>query len=70
MLLVVWRRDSLEDLQSLHSSSSSSGLMRDHAADGLVEDTGRCAEVEGTASCRVVSGHLAEIGMVLDCVEE
>ena len=44
--------------------------MWDHAADGLVEDAGWCAEVEGTTSCWVVSGHLAEVGMVLDCVDE
>lgn len=40
--------------------------MRNHSTDGLVEDTGRGTEVEGTASGGVVSGYLAEVGMVLD----
>ena len=66
-LLVVWRWDTLEDLQSLHGSGSTSGLVRNHATDGLVEDTAGCAEMEGTASGGVVSSDLSEVGMVLDC---
>ncbi len=41
--------------------------MWDHASDGLVEDTGWRAEMEGTTTSRVVSGDLAEVGMVLHC---
>lgn len=43
--------------------------MGDHAADGLVEDASGGTEVEGTATSRVVSGDLAEVGMVLDCIK-
>jgi hypothetical protein len=39
----------------------------DHASDGLVENTGRSAEMEGATTGRVVSGDLAEVGMVLHC---
>lgn len=41
--------------------------MWDHASDDLVEDAGWGAEVEGTTSSGVVTGDLAEVGMVLDC---
>jgi hypothetical protein len=39
----------------------------DHASDGLVEDTGGSTEVEWTTAGRVVTGDLAEVGVVLDC---
>jgi len=48
LLLVVRGRDTFEDLETFHSSGTTSGLMRDHASYGLVEDTGGSAEVEGT----------------------
>ena len=67
LLLVIRRRDTLENLETLKSSSTTGGLVRDHAADSLVEDSGRGAEVEGTTTSGVVSGHLSQIGMVLDC---
>lgn len=41
--------------------------MWDHAADGLVENAAGCSEMEGTTSCGIVSGDLAEVGMVLHC---
>jgi len=63
--LVVWWWDTLEDLQSLHGGGTTGGLVWDHTADGLVEDTGWGAEVEWTSSGWVVSGHLAEVGVVL-----
>jgi hypothetical protein len=44
--------------------------MWDHASDGLVENTGWCAEMEWTTSGGIVSGHLSEVGMVLDCRDE
>ena len=37
-----------------------------HSSDDLVEDTARGTEVEGTASSGIVSGDLAEVGMILD----
>jgi hypothetical protein len=43
--------------------------VRYHSSDGLVENTAWGTEVEGTASSRIVSGHFAEVGMVLDCRE-
>jgi hypothetical protein len=51
LLLVVRRRNALEDLEALKGGSAASGLMGDHATDSLVEDTGGSAEVEGT--CRL-----------------
>jgi hypothetical protein len=50
LLLVVWGRNTLEDLESLHSSSTTGGLVGNHAADGLVEDARRSAEVERTCT--------------------
>lgn len=66
LLLVVRRRNTLEDLQALHSSSTAGGLVGNHAADSLVQDAGRSAEVEGTTTSRVETGDLAEVGVVLD----
>lgn len=48
LLLVVRGRDTLEDLESLQRSSTSGGLVGDHATNSLVEDSGRGTEVEGT----------------------
>lgn len=48
LLGVIGGRDTLENLEALHGSSTSSGLVGDHATDGLVEDSGGSAEVEGT----------------------
>mmetsp|Transcript_36410 Transcript_36410/g.73412 ORF Transcript_36410/g.73412 Transcript_36410/m.73412 type:complete len:215 (+) Transcript_36410:136-780(+) len=45
LLLVVGVRDALEALQPVKRSSSTSGLVRDHAADATPEDLGRSAEV-------------------------
>ena len=67
LLLVVRGRDTLKDLQSLHSSLAASGLVGHHAADGLVEDAAGGTEVEWTTASGVVSGDLAKVGMVLDC---
>ena len=70
LLLVVWGRDTLEDLESLQGSSTTGGLVRNHAADGLVEDAGRSTEVEGTTTGRVETGGLAKVGMVLHCTQK
>ena len=48
LLLVVGRGDTLEDLEALHGSGTTGGLVGDHATDGLVEDARGGAEVEGT----------------------
>jgi hypothetical protein len=48
LLLVVWRRNTLEDLQAFHSSGTTGSLVGNHAPDGLVEDAGRSTEVERT----------------------
>ena len=63
--LVVWGRDTLEDLQALHGGGTTGSLVGDHAADSLVEDSGGSAEMEGTTTGGVVSGHLAQVGVVL-----
>lgn len=70
LLLVVWGRDTLEDLESLQGSGTTGGLVRNHTADGLVEDARRGAEVEGTTTGRVETGGLAEVGMVLHCTQK
>ena len=67
LLLVVRGRDTLEDLEALKGGGTAGGLVGDHAADGLVEDAGGSAEVEGTTTSGVETGHLAEVGVVLDC---
>ena len=36
---VIWRWDTLENLESLHSSGTTGGLVGNHATDGLVEDS-------------------------------
>lgn len=48
LLLVIGLWDALKDLQSLHGSSASGGLVWDHAPDGLVKDARGSTEVEGT----------------------
>jgi hypothetical protein len=65
LLLVVGGRNTLEDLESLQSSSTTGGLVGDHSADGLVEDAGGGTEVEGTTTSGVVTSHLAKVGVVL-----
>lgn len=92
LLLVVWGRDTLEDLEALQGGGTTGSLVGDHAADSLVEDAGWGAVVEGTLKrCQiessieqdrariracslttaggVVSGHLAQVGVVLDCTQ-
>ena len=64
--LVVGRGDTLEDLEALESSSTTGGLVGDHATDSLVEDSGGSAEVEGTTAGGVVTGDLSEVGVVLE----
>lgn len=68
--LVVGGRNTLEDLESLHGSSTSGSLVGDHASDRLVEDSGGGTEVERTTSGGVVSGHLSQVGMVLELRSE
>jgi hypothetical protein len=70
LLLVVWGRDTLKDLESLQGSGTTGGLVRNHAADGLVENARRGTEVEGTTTGRVETGGLAEVGMVLQLSAE
>lgn len=40
--------------------------MRNHTTDGLVEDSGWGTEMERTSTGWVVSGHLSEVGVVLE----
>lgn len=70
LLLVVRGRNTLENLESLHSSGTTGGLVGNHAADGLVEDAGGSTEVEGTTTSRVETSHLAKEGVVLDYITE
>jgi hypothetical protein len=66
LLLVVGGRNTLEDLQSLHSGLATGSLVGNHAANGLVEDTSGSTEVEGTTTGRIVPSDLSEVGVVLD----
>lgn len=66
LLLVVGGGDTLEDLEALEGGGTAGSLVGNHAADGLVEDAGGSAEVEGTTAGRVETGHLAEVGVVLE----
>lgn len=71
LLLVVGRGDTLENLEALESGGTTRGLVGDHATDGLVEDSGGSTEVEGTSAGGVVTGHLSQVGVVLEfCTEE
>lgn len=65
--LVVWGWDTLEDLKSLHGGGTTGSLVWDHTTDGLVKDAGWGAEMERTTTGWVVTGHLAEVGVVLYC---
>lgn len=66
LLLVVGGRDTLKDLEALQGGGTAGCLVRDHATDGLVEDAGGSAEVERATAGRVETGHLAEVGVVLE----
>ena len=66
LLLVVGGRDTLEDLETLKGGGTTGSLVGDHATDSLVEDSGGGAEVEGATAGGVVSGHLAQVGVVLE----
>jgi hypothetical protein len=68
--LVLGGGDTLEQLQSLQSGSSSRGLVGDHSSDSLVEDSRRGSEVERTGSGRVDNVSLVEVGVVLQLVSE
>jgi hypothetical protein len=70
LLLVVGGRNTLEDLESLQSSSTTGGLVGNHSADGLEEDAGGSTEVEGTTTSGVETSHLAKVGVVLDYIIE
>lgn len=48
LLLIVRPRNSLEDLQTLHSRCTPCSFVWDHTADGSVEDARGGAEVERT----------------------
>lgn len=67
LLGVVWGRNTLKDLEAGQGSLTTGSLVGDHTADSLVEDAGRGAEVEW-AAVPVVSGTLAKVGVVLDCI--
>ena len=50
LLLVIWRRNSLECLETLESILSSLGLVRSHSSDGSPEDLGGGSEVESSTA--------------------
>lgn len=70
LLLVVWWWDTFEDLETLHSSSTSGSLVWNHSSNGLVKNLARGTEVEWTAAGWVVSGLLSEVGGILDCFKK
>ncbi|EDK39520.2 conserved hypothetical protein [Meyerozyma guilliermondii ATCC 6260] len=69
LLLVVWWRNTFKDLESLQSSLTSSGLVRNHTSHSLVENSRRSSEVEWTLGL-VVSGTLSQVVVVLQLVSE
>ena len=50
LLLVIWRRNSLECLETLESLLSSLSFVRSHAPDGSPEDLGWSSEVESSTA--------------------
>ena len=64
LLVVVRRRDTLEELDALESGGTSAGLVRDHTADRTVEDARRSALVERSALLRVDQVLLVQEGVV------
>ena len=65
--MIVRRGNALEGLEALHGLRATLGLVGDHAADGAPEHLRRGAVVPWATTLRVVSGLLAEEGLVLDC---
>lgn len=61
---VVGLRDTLEDLETLHGSSTTGSLVGEHATDDAEEDTAGSTEMEGTVG-GVNNGALAEELVVL-----
>lgn len=60
LLLVVWGRNTLENLKSLQGGSTTGGLVGDHSTDSLVEDAGRSTEVERTWKFDLTHAHITE----------
>lgn len=69
LLLVVWRWNTLKHLQSLQSSLTSGGLVRNHTSDGFVQNSRWGSEVEWTLGS-VVSGSLSQVVVELQLVSE
>lgn len=67
LLVVVWWWDTLEGLQALESLCAALGLVRDHATHCAPEHLGGCAVVPWSTTHCVVTGLLAEEGLVLHC---
>lgn len=70
LLSVVRRGNTLVDLQSLESGSTTGGLVGKHAANGLVEDARGSTVVEGTGLLGVNQVALVKVGVVLELVAE
>ena len=68
LLVVVWRWYTFEGLETLHGSRATGSLMWNHAADGAPEHLRRSAVVPWATSFGVVTGLLAEEGLVLYCL--
>ena len=60
LLAVVWRRNTLEELQTLQRGSTPGGFVGHHAADGAEKNFGRSAVVEGAGLLRVNDMALVE----------
>lgn len=46
LLLVIWRRDTLEAFEAHEGGIAAGGLVRHHAPDGPPQDSAGCTEVE------------------------
>ena len=55
LLVVIWRRDTLECLQTLHGGSTAGSLVWDHTTDGAPEHLGWRTVVPWTCKNRHVS---------------
>ncbi len=68
LLMIVWRWDAFEGLETLKGFGAALGLVRKHAADGTPEHLCRGTIMPWSTSFCIVAGLFAEEGLVLYCV--
>jgi hypothetical protein len=70
LLAVVWRRNTLKELETLKGCGTTGCLVGDHAADGTEEDLGRGTVMEGAGLFRVHNMAFVEEVVVAELVAE